>query len=133
MRAIVRIVVGSLVLTAAVAVSVPEPARAANNEMGEVLVDGFYGGLIGALVGAAVMVFTDDPGDHFQYMVTGAGIGVIGGTAYGLSKVARHAMIDVDRGRVSWHLPPVEPAVSPLVPGETPEVTVSAAIVRVRF
>lgn len=131
MKGMIRIAAGWLVFTAVMTVWVPS-ARAANTEMGDVLVDGFYGGLIGALVGAAVMVLTDDPGDHTQYMVTGAGIGVIAGTVYGLSKVARHAMIDVDRGRLSWHLPPVDSAVN-LVPGATPEVTVSAAIVHVRF
>ncbi|MEW6682846.1 MAG: hypothetical protein AB1451_07975 [Nitrospirota bacterium] len=120
------------VLGAALVVAAPEPARAANNEMGDVLVDGFYGGLIGALVGAGVMVLTDDPGDHLQYMTTGAGIGVIAGTIYGLSQVARYAMINVDRGQLTWRVPAIEPAVtSP--PGETPNLSVSAALVRVRF
>lgn len=132
MRDMIRTTGAGLVFIAVMALCAPT-ARAANAEMGDVLMDGFYGGLIGALVGAAVMVLTENPGDHTQYIVTGAGIGVIGGTAYGLSKVARHAMIDVDRGRVSWHLPPIEPAVSPLVPGGVPEMAVSAAIVRVRF
>ncbi len=108
------------------------PARAADAEMGDVLVNGFYGGLIGALVGAAVMALTDDPGEHTEYLLTGAGIGVIAGTVYGVSQVVRHAMIEVDRGEVSWHVPPIEPAVS-LVPDATPELTVSAAIVRLRF
>lgn len=120
------------VLGAALFVAAPEPARAASNEMGDVLVDGFYGGLIGALVGAGVMVLTDDPGDHLQYMATGAGIGVIAGTIYGLSQVARYAMINVDRGQVAWRVPVIEPAVTS-VPGETPHVSVSAALVRVRF
>jgi hypothetical protein len=117
---------------AAVVAAAPEPVRAANNEMGEVLVDGFYGGLIGALVGGAVMVLTDDPGDHLQYMVTGAGIGVIGGTVYGLSKVARHAVIDVDRGHLAWRIPAISPDVT-AAPGESPHVAISASLVRIRF
>jgi hypothetical protein len=128
----IRMTVGWFGLVSAVLVALPEPARAANNEMGDVLVDGFYGGLIGALVGAGVMVLTDDPGDHLQYMTTGAGIGVIAGTVYGLSKVAREAMINVDRGHLAWHIPAIEPAVTS-IPGETPRVTVSASLVRVRF
>jgi len=119
-------------LTVALFVVAPDPARAANNEMGDVLVDGFYGGLIGALVGAGVMVLTDDPGDHLYYMTRGAGIGVIAGTVYGLSKVARQAMINVDRGHLAWRVPVIEPAVTS-IPGEIPRVTVSAALVRVRF
>jgi hypothetical protein len=125
-------IAGLFALATAVFVAAPESARAANNEMGDVLVDGFYGGLIGALVGAGVMVLTDDPGDHLQYMVTGAGIGVIAGTVYGLSQVARQAMINVDRGRVAWHLPAIDPAVTS-IPGETPALSISAALVRVRF
>ena len=123
---------GWFALTTALLVAAPGSARAANDEMGDVLVDGFYGGLIGALVGAGVLALTDDPGDHLEYMVTGAGIGVIAGTVYGLSQVARHAMIDVDRGHLAWHLPAIEPAVSSL-PGEPPRVSMSAALVRVRF
>jgi hypothetical protein len=129
---VIRIMVGSAVLTVAAALWAPQPARAANNEMGEVLVDGFYGGLIGALVGGAVMVLTDDPGDHLQYMVTGAGIGIIGGTIYGLSNVARRAMIDVERGRVAWRLPTIFRETT-AVAGEAPRVAVSAALVRLRF
>ncbi len=131
MMRVVLVTVGWAVLMAAV-VAAPEPARAANNDMGEVLVDGFYGGLIGALVGGAVMVLTDDPGDHLQYMVTGAGIGVIGGTVYGLSKVGRHALIDVDRGHLAWRIPTISPDVT-ATPGESPHVAVSAALVRIRF
>ncbi len=133
MMRIIRGTVGwaALMMTVAV-ISGPEPVRAANNEMGEVLVDGFYGGLIGALVGGAVMVLTDDPGDHLQYMVTGAGIGIIGGTVYGLSNVARQAMIDVDRGHLAWRMPTISPDVT-AAPGEAAHVAVSAALLRIRF
>ena len=128
----IRMTAGWFALAAALFVAAPGPARAADNAMGDVLVDGFYGGLIGALVGAGVMALTDDPGDHLQYMVTGAGIGVIAGTVYGLSQVARHAMIDVNRGQLAWHVPAIEPAVTS-IPGEAPRVSMSAALVRVRF
>lgn len=131
MTAIMRVVLGWLTLTAILAVMAPAPARAAT-DTGDVLVDGFYGGLIGALVGAGVMVLTDDPGDHTQYMVTGAGIGVIVGTLYGVSKIARHAMVDVDQGRVTWRVPRIEPMVD-LGPDGAPEVSVSADLLRVRF
>jgi hypothetical protein len=123
--------VGWFGLVSALLVALPEPARAANTEMGDVLVDGFYGGLIGALVGAGVMVSPTTRRPP-QYMTTGAGIGVIAGTVYGLSKVAREAMINVDRGHLAWHIPAIEPAVTS-IPGETPRVTVSASLVRVRF
>jgi hypothetical protein len=65
-------------------------------------------------------------------MVTGAGIGIIAGTVYGLSKVARQAMIDVDRGHLALHMPSISTDVS-AAPGEAPHVAVSAALVRVQF
>jgi hypothetical protein len=130
MNGVIRGIAGALVLTAIMVV--PAPERAYAGDTGDVLVDGFYGGLIGALVGAGVMVLTDDPGDHLQYMATGAGIGVIAGTLYGLSKLARHAMIDVDQGRVAWHVPRIEPVMGLGADGD-PEVTVSADLLRVRF
>lgn len=125
-----RLMLWALLLTAAVSVSTPDNARAEG--MGDVLSDAFYGGLAGALVGAAVLAFTDEPGDHLDYMLTGAGIGVIAGTIYGVAKVTRHAMVDVDRGRVAWHVPRIDPAVGLGADGTT-EVSVSAALVRVRF
>lgn len=128
----IRILVGWCALAALLVFAIPAPVRAANSEMGDVLVDGFYGGLIGALVGAAVMVLTDDPGDHLEYMATGAGIGVIAGTVYGLSQVGRYAMINVDRGHIAWSVPPIEPVVAS-GPGEPLRVNVSAALLRVRF
>jgi hypothetical protein len=128
----IRVMVAWATLMTVAVIASSEPARAANNEMGDVLVDGFYGGLIGALVGAAVMVLTDDPGDHLQYMTTGAGIGVIGGTIYGFSQVARQAMVDVDRGHFALRVPAISPDVT-VFPGEGPRVTVSVALLRVRF
>jgi hypothetical protein len=128
----IRLIAGWFAVATALFVASPVSVRAANNEMGDVLVDGFYGGLIGALVGAGVLALTDDPGDHLQYMVTGAGIGVIAGTVYGLSQVGRQAMIDVDRGHVAWHVPAIAPTVTANA-GETPALSVSTALLRVRF
>lgn len=130
----IRMTVGSLVVVASVslAAAMPGSARAANSEMGDVLVDGFYGGLIGALVGAAVMVLTEDPGDHLQYMTNGAAIGVLAGTAYGLYNVGRNAMVSLDRGRVAWHVPAIEAAVRSGA-GQPRDVTLSTALVRIRF
>jgi hypothetical protein len=119
----------TIVLTLAVAAT---PARAKDDALADVLVDGFYGGLIGALLGTAVMVMTDHPSEHEKYITTGAALGAIGGTAYGLSKVSRFAAITIDQGRVAWRVPTIQ-TTARAVPGEPMDVRMSAALVRVNF
>ncbi len=108
------------------------PARAKDDALADVLVDGFYGGLIGALLGTAVMAMTENRDEHLSYITTGAALGVIGGTAYGLSKLSRYAAITIDEGRVAWRVPSIQTAVQ-AVPGEPADVRLSAALVRVHF
>ena len=67
--------------------------------------DGFYGGLAGALVGVAAILFDiDDAEDHLNYIAIGAGVGVIGGTAYGIYS-ATQAFAEIEGSRTTWHLP----------------------------
>jgi hypothetical protein len=70
----------------------------------DIFKDGFYGGLAGALVGAAALAFTSEPEDHLNYMAIGAGVGVIAGTAYGIYS-ATQAMAEIEGSRTVWHLP----------------------------
>jgi hypothetical protein len=44
-----------------------------------------YGGVLGGLIGAAVLLLTDEPDDHLGYIPTGAGVGVLLGAAYGIA------------------------------------------------
>ncbi len=48
-----------------------------------------YGGLLGGLIGAAIMVLGNSPSDHWDYILKGAAIGVIGGTIYGVVSSAQ--------------------------------------------
>jgi hypothetical protein len=57
----------------------------AQDAMNRTLRDSLYGGLIGALLGTAVMLLTDNPDDHLSYIPTGAAVGVLFGTAYGVA------------------------------------------------
>ncbi len=78
-----------------------------DNGMEEVLVDGFYGGLAGALVGAAFMAFKDQPGDHLNDMAIGAGVGVIVGTLYGVGR-ATHAFAEIrEDGTTTVRMPTI--------------------------
>ncbi|MBZ0220705.1 MAG: hypothetical protein K8I01_09775 [Candidatus Methylomirabilis sp.] len=58
----------------------------AEDAMQRTLRDSIYGGLIGGLLGTAVMFLTDDPGDHIEYIPTGAAVGVLVGAAYGIGR-----------------------------------------------
>ncbi len=112
--------------------AVPNVANAQDDALAGVLVDGFYGSLIGALVGTAVMALTAHPKDHLSYITSGAGIGAIGGTLYGLSKVANRAFVDVDRGRVTWRAPGITTVLSRDPEGRF-QATYSAAVFRYHF
>jgi hypothetical protein len=73
--------------------------------MAEVFKDGFYGGLAGALVGVAALLFDiNDAEDHLNYIAIGAGVGVMVGTAYGIYSATR-AVAELDGSQVTWHLP----------------------------
>lgn len=128
-RTVVVVAVCALLVAGAAA---PNVARAQDDALVGVLVDGFYGGLIGALVGTAVMALTSHPSDHLSYITSGAGIGAIGGTLYGLSKIANRSFVDIDRGRVTWQVPDLT-----ITPFHDPEgrvqSTYSAAVFRYHF
>ena len=61
----------------------PSQVQAQEDGIQIILKDGFYGGLVGALVGGALLAFRDDPGEHIDLVAQGAAIGVIGGVAFG--------------------------------------------------
>ncbi len=51
---------------------------------GEVIFrDTFYGALTGAIVGGALLVFTDEPQDHLNFVAYGAASGAIIGALFG--------------------------------------------------
>ncbi|MBI5561076.1 MAG: hypothetical protein HY883_07375 [Deltaproteobacteria bacterium] len=58
----------------------------AGDVMEGTLHDSLYGGIIGALAGAAIMAVSSNPGDHVEYIPIGGAIGVLAGTAYGFSR-----------------------------------------------
>ena len=85
----------------------PGKAKAYENDVQEVLKSSFYGGLTGALIGAAFLAFRDKPGDHLQDISVGAGVGVILGTIYGIGKTTQ-AFAEVKEGSVAFHFPTLQ-------------------------
>lgn len=57
----------------------------ADDTMRKTLTDSLYGGIIGSVIGLAIVLLTDNPDDHLNYIPTGAGIGILAGAAYGLA------------------------------------------------
>lgn len=78
------------------------------NAFRETFSSALYGGAVGALVGAALMVFTKKPADHLDYMGFGAAAGVLAGTVYGVAK-SSHAFATIDNGNLKIALPTIIP------------------------
>lgn len=91
-------------LVAAIMVSSALSASAAESQMRTTFNDAFYGGLAGALVGGAILIFKEDPEDHLDYIGYGFGAGVLVGAAYGLVRSTK-ALAQIEDGRLAINLP----------------------------
>lgn len=85
------------------------PCYAGDNDIKDVFQSAVYGGLTGVVVGAAVLAFTDKPGDHLDYLGYGAAAGTLAGTAYGIFVKAR-SLAEVENGKVKFSVPTVMPS-----------------------
>ena len=81
-------------------------AFAEDNAFRDTFQSAFYGGAVGALVGAALLVFTNKPADHLNYMGFGAAAGVLAGTAYGVAKSTR-SLASIENGAVKMAIPTI--------------------------
>ncbi len=122
----------SMFLSAMLITSWAVPSFAGDAPVKEVFQDAFYGGLTGALVGAAVMAFTHKPGDHLDYIGYGGAGGVLAGTAIGLITTAK-SLAEVDHGKVRFAIPTIIPDIGDTnSKGQTPYV-ITAQILRGKF
>lgn len=96
------------ILLLAFILTLPGLCHAEDDGFREVFKDALYGGLTGALVGAACIVFTRHPADHLSTIGYGAGAGVLVGTAYGVVKSTR-SLAEVENGKVKFAIPTVLP------------------------
>lgn len=105
------------------------PCHAAESTFKEIFIDSVYGGLTGTLVGAAVMAFTEKPGDHLDYLGYGAAVGVLTGAAFGIGK----AMVEMENGKVRFSMPTFMPDLQEAnSKGQTP-IVITAELVRGKF
>lgn len=72
----------------------------------DIFKDSFYGGMVGALIGGALLVFRDDRSDHLDMIAYGAAAGVIVGAALGLTKAGK-ALTEFEDGHFYVQFPTV--------------------------
>ncbi len=77
------------------------------DSISEVAVDGLYGGLAGALIGAATLAFVDKPSLHEDNIKVGVGVGIILGSAYGSIKLSR-SLTYLEDGKMMAQFPTIE-------------------------
>ena len=78
------------------------------NVFRETFTSAFYGASVGALVGAALMVFTHKPVDNLNYIGFGAAAGVLAGTAYGVARSSR-SLASIENGNFKISMPTIIP------------------------
>ena len=120
-----------VVLTAAVLViSTSLPAAAGQGAMQRTFQNAFYGGLVGALVGGALLIFQDKPEEKLEYISYGFGAGVLVGAAYGVVKSTK-ALAEIEGGKLNLAVPSIKTG-SKSVAGKK-YVELSADLLSVRF
>ena len=107
------------------------PCLAADNAFRTIFQDVFYGGLSGALVGAAVLAFTDKPSDHLDYIGYGAAAGVLVGATYGAVTTTR-SLAEVENGEVKFSMPTIIPELREHDSGHK-AIVAKAELIRGRF
>jgi hypothetical protein len=108
----------------------PAVVEAADFEVETVFEDALYGGAIGALVGAGLMLVSSSPSNNLDYIMTGAGVGIIAGAAYGVFTSSR-AFAEIDDGKMVVGIP--TPKLSVQTMGESTVLAMEADLVKLHF
>lgn len=108
-------------------------ASAAEIHLKETAVDSMYGCLAGGLVGAAVLAFTKNPGDHLEYMAYGAAGGVVAGATISMLSGPK-ALAELEgNGKIKLSVPTVIPDIRETnSKGQTP-IVIMAELLRGQF
>ncbi len=85
------------------------PASAGEIRLKETAIDSLYGCLAGGLVGAAVMAFTKNPGDHLDYMGYGAAGGAVAGATISMFSGPKALAELEENGKIKLSVPTVIP------------------------
>lgn len=78
----------------------------ADDTMQYTLKNSLYGGILGGLIGSAVLLLSDEPDDNLSYIPTGIGVGVLLGAAYGIATSGViESMGEIEDGRFTFKMP----------------------------
>ncbi len=95
------------------------PLHAAESSLKVIFEDTLYGGLIGSVLGAATLVFTENSSDHLENIAYGAAAGVFAGAGYGIATTSSNrAMVEYDNGKIRLAVPKVMPDIQESSKGE---------------
>jgi len=98
------------------------------------LKDTAYGGIIGALIGSAFVLLADKPGDHLDYIATGAGVGMIAGAVYGFTTASTSKSFgEIENGKFSMHVPTIKVSTARDKTVNTKEVVNSVGLFAYKF
>lgn len=101
----------------------------------KILKDSLYGSVFGGLLGAACMTLTDKPFDHWGYIGTGAGVGLMLGMTlgFGSSMFTKRAAAEIDNKGVNFALPTISPDLDASSPTRLASITWRMDIVKGTF
>jgi drug/metabolite transporter (DMT)-like permease len=105
-----RVISALLVITFLFFTVLPSGAHAQDEPMQHTLRSTLYGGILGGLLGTAVLFLSDNQSDHLSYIPTGVGVGMLLGATYGVvtSGVMYRSAVEVDDGVAILNLPKVD-------------------------
>ena len=118
-----------LALSALLLTSLSVPCSAADNAFKDTLENAAFGGLVGTMVGGALLVFTKKPADHLNYLSYGAAGGVLAGTAYGVTRYTK-SLVSVEDGKVKLAMPTIIPEFQETNARGASAITLKAELIR---
>ncbi len=94
----------ALLLALVLALVPAQKAQAEDIALEKVMRNALYGGAIGALVGGAILVFSETPSDNLDFIIKGGAIGVLGGVVYGVYD-SQSAYVSLENGQIHTAMP----------------------------
>jgi len=90
-----------------------------------VMKDTAYGAVTGAIIGAAILAFQDNPEDNLEYISYGAAAGAIVGAVFGVYEAT--SLVEIENGKTKIALPTIKTKVKGI------EKVASADLLKVKF
>lgn len=118
----------ALILSILIVIAACDTCSAADTVGSIVLIDTLYGTATGAILGAAIMLFTHKPTDHWEYVGYGIATGAIAGMMFGVYEAT--AFVELENETVKIAMPTVTTSSNAIAGGG---IQTTAELFRVRF